>query len=92
MPVNAIWKFTLPLIPEKFEKKFPLHSEILHLALQGEIACLWVRVNPDQNEMETRRFVWLATGQADDAMYFQQYIGTIQTEEGFVFHLYEMLI
>lgn len=83
---KTIWKFEL----EPFgEVLMPVGSEILHVAAQGDTACLWALVDPAA-EKEPRGFIVAGTGHPlpDMAM---EYVGTFHLYGGaLVFHVFEL--
>lgn len=90
---KTIWKF--PLKSEDYQRiKMPFGAEILSVQTQNETPCIWALVNPQENEIEERRFELFGTGhfiQCDDDKN-RKFIGTFQLGGGaLVFHLFERI-
>jgi len=86
--MKTIYKFSVP-IKDKFELMIPRGAKILTFQAQNNEPMIWVLVNP-KNELSKREFAIRGTGQpimSDDDE--DVYIGTIQTEMGLVWHLFE---
>ena len=82
--IKQIWKYKVENIIE-----MPKGAEILSVQIQnGQMfnACIWVKVNPE-NELEKRKFVVIGTGHSFDDTNMK-YIGTYQ-DGPFVWHLFE---
>jgi hypothetical protein len=62
---------------------------ILHVAAQGTVPCVWASVDPNA-PLESRTFSVVFTGH-DDIPEDSRYLGTCQTHNGLVLHVYEML-
>lgn len=84
----TVWKYRLPL-KNRFGIQMPLNSDILHLEMQNDIPCLWVKVNPDEKETEYHHFAFVPTGQEEDDENVQNYLGTI-VFSNLVYHLFEI--
>jgi hypothetical protein len=82
--IKQIWKYKVENVIE-----MPKEAEILSVQIQnGQMfnACIWVKVNPE-NELEKRQFEVIGTGHSfDDSN--KEYIGTYQ-DGPFVWHLFE---
>jgi len=87
MSINAeVWKFQIP-ISDDFSIEMPRDAELLYVATQHEVGCLWVRVVPDR-AMETRHF--MLRGSGHDISLDCKYVGSFMLDGGiFVFHLFE---
>lgn len=83
--MKTIWKFTATEIVD-----MPEGAEILTVQMQGEDICLWAKVDPTTGSWTKRRFLCLGTGHEipDENL---KYIGTIQTVDRFVWHIFERL-
>lgn len=85
----TIYKYSVP-ITDEFELALPLGAHILAFQNQDNEPVIWALVN-SENEMVKRKFAIRGTGNpiesstADDV-----YIGTIQTQMGLVWHLFEV--
>lgn len=69
--------------------KIPQDAEILHIGETNDGMWLWARVC-DDNPLEERQFMFLATGQIFEDDGSMDYIGTIITHHGVVMHLWEV--
>lgn len=85
---KTIWKFPIP-IKRSFELELPSNSDILYLQVQDNSPCLWIKVNPLENEKIHRHFMFIATGQAENEENLKNYIGTIMLSNS-VYHLFEI--
>lgn len=86
---KQIWKFIVT--PDGAPIKMPKGAEILTVQSQGEQACVWALVDPN-NEMEERYFEVYGTGHNIhyDMGINRKYINTFQLKGGsLVFHLFE---
>jgi hypothetical protein len=63
--------------------------DILHLQIQNDIPCLWIKVNQEEKETEYHQFAFVATGQKEKEENLQNYLGTIMFSN-LVYHLFEM--
>ena len=91
--MKSIWKFELPNKPhEPFEISMPFCSEILDVQLQHKTGqpVMWARVDMAEGKC-SRRFIALWTGQELKESWDNSfYIGTYQTANGLVWHLFEL--
>lgn len=90
MEKTVIWKYKLE-ISDDHVLTIPAHAKILYLAVQNNVPCLWVQVNP-YNKGVKRHFITYGTGhgieaEEDDVLI---YVGTYQLSNGFVGHVFEM--
>jgi len=88
--MKAIWKYQIPL-KTSFEIQMPLNSDILHLQMQNDKPCLWVKVNPYEKETELHHFVFITTGLKEEEENLKNYLGTIMFSN-LVYHLFEIKI
>jgi hypothetical protein len=82
--MKAIWKFKLPAPRAVID--MPVGAQVIRVARQGPVICLWAIVKTDNNTLERRQFVTVGTGSPipDDG----RYLGT--WDDGpFVWHLFE---
>jgi hypothetical protein len=83
----AVWKFRLPM-EGRFELEMPAGAEHLHLAVQGDVPCLWARVRPGAAKVR-RRFAWVGTGHPAPSPSEGTPVGSVLLAGGtFVFHLF----
>lgn len=92
MTINAIWKFILE--PEdQQEIEMPIGAELLSVAMQNDLLCLWAQVDPTAKPY-MRRIEIKGTGHEFDASegIVRKFIGTVLwAEEHLVFHVFERL-
>lgn len=82
--MRTIWKFELP---NGFAITMPYGAEVIRVARQGAVPCLWAIVESD-NAPAMRRFMVIGTGRPiPPAARF--YIGTWD-DDPFVWHLFEL--
>lgn len=87
--MRTVWKYTLENV--NIQKiKMPRTADILHVAVQAGVPCLWAEVTPDTPE-EERTILILGTGHVIPPWTTRRYIGTFQLQDGvLIFHVYEM--
>lgn len=84
--MRTIWKF--PLTGHVTDIEMPGGAQILCVQSQGEGACLWALVEPD-NEKKPVRIRIFGTGHPVDDEMGLQYIDTFQLHGGsLVFHVF----
>jgi len=83
---RAIWKFALELADYQ-QVEMPEGAEIISVAVQGELVCLWAIVNPAR-PAEYRGIQIVGTGNPIPAN-LQRFIGTVQIPP-FVWHVFEV--
>lgn len=72
------------------ETLLPKHAEILSIGSQGGNICMWAKVD-DTVESELRKFFTTFTGRAiPDNEYLLDFIGTTTTDDGLVYHVFEV--
>jgi len=87
--MKSIWKFRIPVEVGTFILSMPKGAKILTFQTQGEKAYIWAVVSVSAHD-EKRIFRITRTGLGLEKTP-NEYIGTIQTDEGkFVWHLFEM--
>ncbi len=89
--MKTIWKFELEATRLQ-NIIMPKGAKILCVQMQGETACLWALVNPDEKETEARNIETFGTGHtiSEDEGTSREYIGTYQLLGGsLVFHVFE---
>ena len=92
MDKSIIWKYEIE-ISDDCVLDIPAHAEILHLGVQkNSVPCIWVKVNP-YNKGVKRHFIVYGTGQSitEDEETKLLYVGTFQTDNWFVGHLFEIV-
>lgn len=77
-----VWKF-----PVEKSIEVPIGAEILSLQMQDSRPCLWMLCDTDAPK-ETRFFLFVGTGHSIE--FEGNYIGTLQTSGGLVWHLFEV--
>lgn len=84
--ITKIYKYPIESIDDQ-EIWMPSDAHILCVQVQGDIPCLWARVDPDAL-LCVRRICVFGTGHPIDG--HLDYIGTYQLDGGsLVFHVYE---
>jgi hypothetical protein len=86
--MNAIWKFPFE-ITDDFEIFMPKGAQLLSVAMQGDVPCIWAIVDPAAPK-EMRKFHLSGTGHELDEQYTKAlYVGSFQMKGGaLVFHLF----
>jgi len=86
--MNTIWKFPFE-IADDFYLTMPKGSQLLAVAMQGDMPCLWAIVDPEAPK-ETRKFHLSGTGHELGVQYTKtMYVGSFQMKGGaLVFHLF----
>lgn len=86
--MNAIWKFPFE-ITDDFEIEMPMGAQILHVAMQREMPCIWAIVDPNAPKV-TRKFHLSGTGHPlEESCTQYNHVGTFQMHDGaLVFHLF----
>lgn len=83
MTAPVVWKFKLSRGFQVLD--LPADAEPLCVHMQGDLRCIWFRVNPDLPTVR-RRFVTVGTGWPDA---YGKYIGTLH-DGGYVWHVFEV--
>jgi hypothetical protein len=83
--VKTVFKFEIDPVCEKM---IPLDAKILSVGSQGDQVVLWAEVETD-NQMTTRKFRGFGTGHEIASDLNLSFIGTVQFQNGMVFHIYE---
>ena len=87
---KVIWKYKLRAV-EKQCLAIPKGAEILSVQLQGNNACLWALVNPEE-EKEIKTIGIFKTGNPIATDRQCKFIDTIQLYNGeLVFHVFELI-
>lgn len=87
---NAVWKYNLPLAKGPiYERSIPAGAQLLTVQEQNGDPTIWVQVNPNADELDTRKFKVVGTGHVE-IHGNDRYVGTAQTGP-FVWHVYEIL-
>jgi hypothetical protein len=84
----TVWKYSL-LCEENQHIDMPGQAEILCMQLQDHIPCLWALVDP-KAAFRTRVISVVGTG-GDMENCPRKYIGTFQINNGYVYHVFEMV-
>lgn len=86
--MKSIWKFPLETSDEQ-EVTMPAGSQILCVQMQGQMMCLWAKVDQYTTERERRHILIRGTGHRLDGNE-GLYIGTVQMQGGaLVWHVFE---
>lgn len=86
--VRSVWKY--PMTGPITKLDLPGGAEILTVQLQSGEPMLWAKVDPDAITTESRTFIAVGTGQAIHDAHPLAYVATFQTEEGLVWHVFEV--
>lgn len=89
--METIWKYELNLNQMQVIE-MPINAEILCVHSQKDKPCLWVKVNPEEKEVEHRKIEIFSTGQPieDSENTSRYYIGTCFCfNASFVIHVFE---
>ena len=97
---TVVYKYRFPWGEAEFGLELPEYAILLHVDIDpetrssyswGEAVAVWAEVDPDAS-VEMRHFMVRGTGhpfpddQRDDQ---RQFIGTVISSQGYVFHIYE---
>lgn len=86
--MEVIWKFDLELTDSQ-KVEMPKGAKILCVDEQDKLFCLWAIVDPDPTvPKEERAFRLYGTGNPEHSI-GGEYIGTINSTTGFVWHIFE---
>jgi hypothetical protein len=87
--MRTIHKYSLdPSGAAEFTVMMPRNADILCVHTQRGAPVLWALVD-DENAQEARLVAVIGTGwEVPDGIGFSDYIGTFQTEGGFVWHVF----
>ncbi len=92
MYATKIYKYQLETTDNQ-EIEMPVFAKVLTVQTQNETPCLWVEVNTEETDTETRRFKIFGTGHPiirDCPNDSYKYIGTYQLLGGsFIGHVFE---
>lgn len=81
--------YNYPIQIVGFQKvELPINAAILTVQMQGETLCLWARVEERNTTTEQRKIEIVATGQPMSQAQ-RWYIGTVQTADGLVWHVFD---
>jgi hypothetical protein len=83
--VKRIYKYAIEAISDSVDVRMPNGAEVLHVAAQGGLICLWARVDTERTS-RVREFEIRGTGDplTDDLIY----LGTAHIDP-FVWHVFE---
>jgi len=84
-----ICKYTLPLLPARFDLAVPFGAQLLACQLQRGVPVLWAEVTPS-NDKRIWRLEWFGTGH--EIRNARGHVATVQIQEDppLVLHLYEV--
>jgi len=85
--MTVVWKYVLSLAVEQ-HVQMPRDAEILSVQLQHGRITMWVRCLPDEKDTVFRQILMSGTGQLDAPDFDYEHIGTVQTPDGYVWHLF----
>ena len=86
--MKTIYKYTVTGLPLQNKIEMPMGATILSVNMQGADFCMWALVDTNA-ETEEREFEIVGTGwELDDNM---SYIGTCFANDGFVWHIVEVV-
>jgi hypothetical protein len=83
--MSHVFKYTLA--PGVTDLRVPVYAEPIHVAFQGDNLRIWMCEN--LGELETRHFRTVATGEDFDGVP-RNHIGSAVTDDGLVFHVFEV--
>lgn len=89
--MNTVWRIPIPR-EERFTLELPVASRILHFAEQVRAPhqlCVWVLLDPEREAIQ-RHFVISGTGTPAPS-WPMDHVGTCQTHDGYVWHLWEVM-
>lgn len=87
--MKEIWKYTLRL-QDKDELQVPAGSVILSVGNPKENLWVWILVNPNETEKETKKFRIYGTGHPVDESILGRFLGTVSFMDGnLIFHVFE---
>ena len=85
----SVWKYAIPQpLMDRFTVVMPEGAKVLCIQLQYGRPCLWALVDAAA-KVEERRFYIVVTGHDADGVENMTYIGTFQTAEDLVLHVFE---
>lgn len=85
--MKTIWKFEIPA-GDEFSLSMPVGAEILSVATQGRMPCLWALVDPEGPKVP-HHFKLRGTGHPCDDVNPDEFVGTFMVQDGaLVFHLF----
>jgi hypothetical protein len=88
----AVWKYAFDVM-DRVEFLLPVGAKVLTVQVQNGRPCIWVMVDPSEQQKVPRQFRVAGTGhmlEQDGEFDELQYIGTFQLDEGrFIGHLFE---
>lgn len=87
--MHTIHKFPV-LMEDDFILDMPEHARVLSAQMQRGYVCMWILLDP-QEARSPRRFRVVGTGHNVKDPGALSFISTFQTDEGLVFHLFEIL-
>lgn len=95
--MTKVWKYVFPRNIHEVPMQIPAAGKILSVQSRNRDIVMWVQVpsteeKQHQNSSVARYFQLIETGkviEVDDSML--QYIGTVQVNEGYVLHIFEII-
>lgn len=88
--MKTIWKYPITEIGVAVEISIPHGAKFLTVQLQGSEAMLWAIVDTEEPSGFIRKVILVGTGH-EITHTLGDYLGTIQTPYGLVWHAFEVL-
>lgn len=85
--MNVIHKYPLHIRQEQCIP-MPRGAKTLTVQLQGGLPHVWAMIDTS-NEMVERKFFVVATGREILTPWLMRYVGTVQADGGYVWHVFE---
>lgn len=85
--MERIYKYPLSLASGVQSVTLPEGAKVIHFGIQGDVPCIWARVDPFATAQQTRYFWALGTG--SDVKDNLKHIGTV-LHGAYVWHLFEV--
>ena len=84
--MNNVWKYRL-VFEDDVVVVMPKGAQVLCVQMQGNVPTIWALCDPEA-ESVMRHFAFAGTGHERN-LPGPGYVGTVQTETGLVFHLFD---
>ena len=84
---RTVWKFELGL-EDKGDVDMPVGAHIIDVRMQNGVPCIWAIVD-SEGDRETRRFLIAGTGWPLPGA--GRHVGTVHTDRGLVWHIFDVL-
>lgn len=86
---KTIWKYPLDQIGQVIQLEIPRAAKLLTVQLQGGTPTLWALVEKNAPYEATRQVILLGTGE-NIKRELGDYLGTVQSNIGLVWHAFEV--